>query len=157
MTRALVLALALAACSPPAPEVQEAPTPAIETPAAQIVSIRISAAQNGQRVDVPMNVPFAVELWDESAQGLVWMTDAVPDFVAPAPESGVTLPAHEEIAALGAAGAGAPDVSFFVAQAAGSGDLLFQQRRFDGSEAPAGETFRVTIVARRARIAGATQ
>jgi hypothetical protein len=147
MMRALVLSLTLAACSPAA-EVKEEPTPAIEAlaPEPQIASPELNFGDAGQQRDVSVDRPFAVVLSSESSTGLIWNVVETPSFVSEADEGAVRL--AEDATQQAMPGAPTPHPFYFVARASGSGDLVFQQRRYDGSEDQAGETFRVTIVAR---------
>ena len=147
MMRALVLLLALAACSP-APEAQDEPAPTIEVlaPEPQIAAPELNYGDAGQQREVSVDRPFAVVLPSESGTGLIWSVLETPPFVSEAGEGAARLAAEATEPAM--PGASTPHPFYFVARAAGSGDLVFQQRRFDGSEDQAGETFRVTIVAR---------
>ena len=147
MMRALVLLLTLAACSPAA-QVKEEPTPTIEAlaPEPQIASPELNYGDAGQHWEVSVDRPFAVVLSGESYTGLIWNVEEMPSFVSEADEGAARL--AEEATHQALPGASTPHPFYFVARAAGSGDLVLQQRRFDGSEDQAGKTFRVTIVAR---------
>ncbi|UPT64141.1 MAG: protease inhibitor I42 family protein [Hyphomonadaceae bacterium JAD_PAG50586_4] len=147
MMRALALVLMVTACSP-APEVNEEPTPTIEAlaPEPQVADPELNYGDAGQQRDVSVDRPFAVVLPSESSTGLIWNVVETPPFVLEAGEGAVRLAQDAIQGAM--PGASTPHPFYFVARAAGSGDLVLQQVRFDGSEDQAGETFRVTIVAR---------
>jgi len=146
MKRAAMLALVLAACSPQAPPQPPpaAPEPAVATP--QVVTLRITFAQNGQTAEAAVGQAFSIELPGEEALGLVWRVEQTPDFISPAAEGTATIPS--ESAPPGAPGETGRSVFFFVANAPGAGDIVLRQRGFDGSADPAGAVFRVTINAR---------
>lgn len=144
MKRAAMLALVLAACSPQAPPQPPPPAPAAAAP--QVVTLRITFAQNGQTAEAAVGQAFSIELPGEEALGLVWRPEQTPEFLSPAAEGSATIPA--EAAPPGAPGEAGRSVFFFVANAQGAGDIVLTQRRFDGSADPAGAEFRVTINAR---------
>jgi len=147
MIRAVLTAIALAACAP-AEDAKEDPVSAsaVPAPTPDDVEIRINAAQNGQMVEVGVNQRFAVELVGVPTAGYVWTPAQVPAFLTRAGEaSGDTIAEQSE---PGYAGGNHWEVLMFAATGPGSGDLVIEQRRPWESTEPASDTFRVTIVAR---------
>jgi predicted secreted protein len=150
MMRALVLVLALAACTPSG----ETPSgdsaagseqQAVPAPTPDDVAVRITAAQNGQTVNVGVNQRFAVELVGVPTAGYVWTPAQLPAFISRAGEaSGNTTQAQSQ---PGFTGGNHWEVLMFTATAAGTGELVIEQRRPWESTEPAADTFRVTIVA----------
>lgn len=116
-------------------------------PAPEVVSIRIREAQNEQNVEAPAGRPFAVELSGELSQGYAWTVIETPAFMSPASDGTARLAQpdapDDQAPVLGLGGAQA---FFFTATTQGSGDLVFDNRRFGGAP-PAHETFRVKIIA----------
>lgn len=146
MMRALVLALALAACGQTGEAAKQgggqqmlpAPTP-------EDVAVRITAAQNGQTVNVGVNQRFAVELVGVPTAGYVWQPAQMPAFITRAGEAtGNTVPQQNE---PGYAGGNHWEVLMFSATEAGTGELVIEQRRPWETNEPAADVFRVTIVA----------
>lgn len=154
MIRRLVLALALAAAACAPHPAQETTTPAADTsahsdalpaPTPSDVSVRINAAQDGQTVRVGVNQRFAVELVGVPTAGYVWAPAQIPAFLTRAGEaSGPTIAAQNQ---PGYAGGNHWEVLMFSATAAGTGDLIIEQRRPWETNEGAAATFRVTIVA----------
>ena len=146
MMRALVLALALAACGQ-AGEVakQDGGEQMLPAPTPEDVAVRITAAQNGQTVNVGVNQRFAVELIGVPTAGYVWQPVQMPAFITRAGEAtGNTSPAQSE---PGYAGGNHWEVLMFSATQPGAGELVIEQRRpWEEGQAPA-DAFRVTIVA----------
>ena len=149
--RAALVALALfaAACAPQAPHedttTQTASNGAVPAPTPSDVSIRITAAQNGQTVHVPVNQRFAVELVGVPTAGYVWTPAQMPAFITRAGDvTGNTTQAQSQ---PGFAGGNHWEVLMFSATAAGSGDLILEQRRPWETNEAAANSFRVTIVA----------
>jgi len=151
MIRIVLAAFAatLCACAPGQDAKEDAPVAtnsAVPAPTPSDVAIRISAAQNGQTVEVAINQRFAVELVGVPTAGYVWAPAQVPGFVTRAGEaSGNTSAAQSQ---PGFTGGNHWEVLMFSATAAGTGDLVIEQRRPWESNEPASDTFRVTIVAR---------
>jgi inhibitor of cysteine peptidase len=148
MIRALVLVLALAACAPAETPKQEAAEEqqTLPAPTPEDVAVRITAEQNGQTVEVGVNQRFAVELVGVPTAGYVWQPAQVPDFITRAGEaSGNTIAEQSQ---PGYAGGNHWEVLMFTATAAGTGELVIEQRRPWESTEPATQTFRVTITAR---------
>jgi predicted secreted protein len=144
----MIVATALAAsCAP----TTQAPSPApangaLPAPTPSDVAVRINEAQNGQSVEVAIGRRFAVELVGVPTAGYVWSVAQTPAFIARAGEaSGDTVAAQSQ---PGYAGGNHWEVLMFAATAAGSGELVLEQRRPWESNEPANRTFRVTIVAR---------
>jgi predicted secreted protein len=142
--------LALAACTPAQEAKEEAPVvnttnSAVAPPTPSDVAVRINAAQNGQTVNVAVNQRFAIELVGVPTAGYVWAPAQVPDFITRAGEtSGNTTQAQSQ---PGFTGGNHWEVTMFSATAAGSGEIVMEQRRPWESNEPANATFRVTIVA----------
>lgn len=147
MMRALMLVAALAACAPTAeaPK-QEGGEQVLPAPTPEDVAVRITAEQNGQTVEVAVNQRFAVELVGVPTAGYVWQPAQIPAFVTRAGEAGgATVPEQSQ---PGYAGGNHWEVLMFSATAAGTGELVLEQRRpWEANEPPVG-AFRVTIVAR---------
>jgi predicted secreted protein len=148
MTRLIALALIfLAACAPPEePPPQDPSETALPAPTPDDIEIRISAARDGQIVEVPLNQRFAVELVGVPTAGYVWTPAQMPAFLTRAGEAGgPTIAAQNE---PGYAGGRHWEVLMFVATAPGEGELVLEQKRpWETGQAPA-DVFRVTIVAR---------
>ena len=148
MIRVLLMAAALAACTP-AQEAKEEAAPvtnqAVPAPTPEDVTVRITAAQAGQTIEVGVNQRFAVELVGVPTAGYVWTPAQLPAFVTRAGEaSGNTTQAQSQ---PGFVGGNHWEVLMFVATAPGTGELVIEQRRPWESNEPASQTFRVTIVA----------
>jgi inhibitor of cysteine peptidase len=147
MIRALVLVLALAACAPTeAPKQESGEQQVLPAPTPEDVAVRITAEQNGQTVEVAVNQRFAVELVGVPTAGYVWQPAQVPDFITRAGEAGGNTIAEQS--QPGYAGGNHWEVLMFSATAAGTGELVLEQRRPWESTEPATQTFRVNIVAR---------
>lgn len=148
--RALLIAslLTAAACAMP----EEPPPPvlpqpqAVAAPTPSDIAIRITAEQAGQTVEVPVGQRFAVELVGVPTAGYVWAAAQTPAFLTAGGEtSGATTRAQSQ---PGFTGGNHWEVLIFSATAAGSGELVLEQRRPWESSEPAANTFRVTITAR---------
>lgn len=147
--RRFVLALAaLAALGACAPSPQPGDNPAsqlVRPPTPSDVAIRITAGQNGQRVEVPLNQRFAVELIGVPTAGYVWAPAQMPAFLTRAGEAtGNTRP---EQSMPGFTGGNHWEVLMFAATAPGEGELVLEQRRPWETDQPPVGVFRVTIVA----------
>ena len=146
----VALALTAAACAPQAPHEDAAPSTAaangaVAAPTPSDVSIRITAAQNGQTVQVPVNQRFAVELVGVPTAGYVWTPAQLPAFITRAGDvTGNTTQAQSQ---PGFAGGNHWEVLMFSATGPGTGDIVIEQRRPWETNSPAADTFRVTIVA----------
>jgi len=141
-------AIALCACTPAQEAREESPVTnaSVPAPTPQDVTTRITAAQNGQTVQVAVGQRFAVELVGMPTAGYVWAASTTPAFVQPAGEaSGNTSAAQSQ---PGYAGGNHWEVLMFTATTAGTGELVLEQRRPWETSEPANATFRVTIVAR---------
>lgn len=143
-------ALALAACAPSQETKTEEATPvannAVAAPTPSDVTTRITAEQNGQIVNVAVNQRFAIELVGVPTAGYVWAPAQIPAFVTRAGEaSGNTTEAQSQ---PGFVGGNHWEVTMFSATAAGTGDIVMEQRRpWEGASEAPNATFRVTIVA----------
>jgi len=148
MKRALVvLAFALAACTPAQEAKQETPVAnnSVPAPTPSDVTTRITAEQNGQMVNVAVGQRFAIELVGVPTAGYVWAPSQVPAFVTRAGEaSGNTT---QDQSQPGFTGGNHWEVTMFSATAPGTGEIVMEQRRPWETTEPANATFRVTIVA----------
>jgi predicted secreted protein len=146
MMRTLMLVLALAACAPADSPEQEGGEQMLPAPTPEDVAVRVTAAQNGQTVEVGVNQRFAIELVGVPTAGYVWQPAQLPDFLTRAGEaSGATVPEQSQ---PGYAGGNHWEVLMFAATAPGTGELVLEQRRPWETDQPAADTFRVNIVAR---------
>lgn len=118
----------------------------VPAPTPNDVQVRITAAQNGQTVDVGVNQRFAIELVGVPTAGYVWQPAQIPSFITRAGEaSGNTI---REQSQPGYAGGNHWEVLMFAATGPGVGEIVLEQRRPWESNEPASQTFRVTIRAR---------
>ncbi len=147
----LAMVLALAACAPAQQAKGEAAPVAnnngsVAAPTPDDVTVHITAEQNGQLVNVAVDQRFAIELVGVPTAGYVWAPAQVPDFITRAGEaSGNTTQAQSQ---PGFTGGNHWEVSMFTATAAGSGDIVMEQRRpWESASEPPAQSFRVTIVA----------
>lgn len=141
----LVAALALAACTPAqeAKQEQQVANNSVPAPTPGDVTTRITADQNGQTVNVAVGQRFAIELVGVPTAGYVWAPAQTPGFVTPAGEtSGNTTQAQSQ---PGFTGGNHWEVTMFTATAAGTGEIVMEQRRPWETNEPANQTFRVTI------------
>ena len=150
MMRRMVLALALAAaaCAPAQDAKDEAPAASqpLPAPTPDDVGVRITAAQDGQTVEVPLNRRFAIELIGVPTAGYQWTPTQVPAFIIRAGEAtGNTIAAQSQ---PGYTGGNHWEVLMFSATGPGTGELALEQRRPWETDEPASNTFRVTITAR---------
>jgi predicted secreted protein len=118
---------------------------AVPAPTPEDVTVRINEEQEGQRIEVAVNQRFAVELVGVPTAGYEWAPAQVPAFLTRAGEaSGNTTAAQGE---PGFTGGNHWEVTMFAATAAGTGEIVMEQRRpWETGEQPL-RTFRVTIVA----------
>jgi len=141
-------ALALAACTPDDAKQEETPvaeTTAVPAPTPQDITVRITAEQNGQVVQVGVNQRFAIELVGVPTAGYVWAPAQLPAFITRAGEAtGNTTTAQSQ---PGFTGGNHWEVLMFSATGPGTGEVVIEQRRPWESNEPASNTFRVTIVA----------
>lgn len=149
MIRVMLMAAALVACTP-AQEAKQETGPvsnqAVPAPTPSDVAVRITAAQAGQTVEVGVNQRFAIELVGVPTAGYLWAPAQMPAFVTAAGEaSGNTTQAQSQ---PGFVGGNHWEVSMFVANAPGTGEIVMEQRRPWETNEPASDVFRVTIVAR---------
>ncbi len=139
-------ALLVAACAPAPHEQERSVNGAVPAPTPDDVTVRITAAQAGQTVEVAVNRRFAVELVGVPTAGYVWQPAQIPAFVTRAGEaSGNTTQAQSQ---PGFTGGNHWEVLMFAATGPGTGELVLEQRRPWESTEPASQVFRVTIVAR---------
>lgn len=149
MMRAILLAAALAACAPVAPNQEKAPMPAsqnLPAPTPADVPVRIDASKNGKTIEVAVGQRFAVELIGVPTAGYLWAPAQTPPFIARAGEAGGnTTTAQNQ---PGFTGGSHWEVFVFTATAPGSGELVLEQRRPWETSEPPSDSFRITIVAR---------
>lgn len=143
-------AVALAACAPTATTQTGGGQPVqqgeVAPPTPSEVPTHIRAEQNGQTVHVAVGQRFAVELVGVPTAGYVWAATQTPSFLSAAGETtGDTTQAQSQ---PGFVGGNHWEVLMFTATAAGSGELVLEQRRPWETNQPPAQTFRVTIVAR---------
>lgn len=147
---AVMLLAAFSACAP----AEQAPTPAqpqqsnqqVAPPTPEDVTVRITAQQDGQRVEVAVNQRFAVELVGVPTAGYIWAPAQMPAFLARAGEAtGNTIPEQSQ---PGYTGGQHWEVLMFAATQPGEGELVLEQRRPWETGQPPVAVFRVTIVAR---------
>ena len=143
----------LAACAPtttsPSPDPQPPPqnmgNRSLPAPTPSDVTIHITAAQDGQQVQVGVNQRFAIELVGVPTAGYQWAPAQLPAFIARAGDaSAPTIAAQNQ---PGFAGGNHWEVTMFAATGPGTGDIVMEQRRPWETKAPPAHTFRVTIVA----------
>ena len=140
-----VLALGLAgACTPEEDAAEEAPvSQAVPAPTPDDVAVRITAEQAGQTITVGVNQRFSIELVGVPTAGYIWAPASVPAFITPAGETtGNTTQAQSQ---PGYTGGNHWEVTTFTANAAGTGEIVMEQRRPWETNEPANQTFRVTI------------
>lgn len=150
--RIALLALLLTACAPTPEAPAPAPAPATEqravskpvpAPTPSSVTQRLTAADSGRTITVPVGGQFAVELVGVPTAGYQWMVDAKPAFLSdPTERSGNTTTAQSQ---PGFAGGNHWEVFVFTANAAGEGSLKLGQRRPWEKTEPASQTFSVTV------------
>lgn len=146
--RFLLAALALCACAPVEQQAAPAPAPAVKSdavpaPTPASVTQRLTAADNGRTITVPVGGRFAVELVGVPTAGYLWQVDAKPAFLSDAVESsGNTTRAQSQ---PGFAGGSHWEVFVFSATAAGEGTLKLGQRRPWEKNEPPSQTFSVTV------------
>jgi predicted secreted protein len=142
------LAVALTACAPKPSGEETAPVSnnsPVAAPTPDGVNLRITAAQAGQVVRVPVNQRFSVELVGVPTAGYVWAPATLPAFITRAGEAtGPTIAAQNQ---PGYTGGNHWEVLMFAATAPGRGDLVIEQRRPWETNEPPTSTFRVTIEA----------
>ncbi len=150
-----VAAFALAACAPkagtpPAPPVTErkvAPVNgSVPAPTPAGVTQRLTAADDGRTITVPVGGRFAVELVGVPTAGYVWAVAEKPAFLSEAVEtSGATTTAQSQ---PGFTGGNHWEVFTFQTTGPGEGKLKLEQRRPWEKDEPASQTFSVTIQSR---------
>jgi inhibitor of cysteine peptidase len=151
-----VAALALSACASttePAPAVisprPEAapvrPNAEVAAPTPGDVSVRITAVQAGQTVHVRVNHRFSVELIGVPTAGYVWTPVQMPAFLSRAGETGGNTSAAQS--QPGFVGGNHWEVFMFVPMEAGTGEIVFAQRRPWETNEPPADTFRVSVIA----------
>jgi predicted secreted protein len=151
MIRAALFVLALiSACAPSDDAAKQenaaAANGALPAPTPEDVGVRIGAGQNGQTVEVSVNQRFAVELVGVPTAGYAWTPAQMPAFLTRAGEA--TGNTRREQSQPGFTGGNHWEVLMFTATAAGSGELVIEQRRPWETDQPPAQVFRVTIVAR---------
>jgi len=151
MIRYLLFAGALAlstACTPAQEAKEETPVAsnAVPAPTPEDVAVRITAAQNGQTVNVAVNQRFAIELVGVPTAGYLWAPAQMPAFITRAGEAtGNTVVEQSD---PDYAGGNHWEVTMFSATGPGTGEIVMEQRHPWEPNEPASQSFRVTIVAR---------
>lgn len=147
----MIAAVALAAaCAPKKTEDVVAPpafrSESVPAPTPSGVSVKITAADAGKTITVPVGATFAVQLVGVPTAGYVWKVAEKPAFLSEAQESsGNTTTAQSQ---PGFVGGNHWEVFAFRAQSAGQGALKLEQRRpWEPQTEPAASTFTVTIKA----------
>ncbi|MBX3429355.1 MAG: protease inhibitor I42 family protein [Hyphomonadaceae bacterium] len=140
-----VAAIALAACTAGQETKQETTVAsnAVAAPTPDDVTIRITQEQDGQTVNVAVNQRFAIELVGVPTAGYVWAPAQVPAFIARSGEA--TGNTTRDQSQPGFTGGNHWEVTMFSATAAGTGEIVMEQRRPWETNEPASQTFRVTI------------
>lgn len=115
----------------------------VPAPTPNDVAVRITQEQNGQTVNVGVNQRFAIELVGVPTAGYVWAPATVPAFITRAGEaSGNTTQAQSQPRFTGG---NHWEVTILTATAAGTGEIVMEQRRPWETNEPANQTFRITI------------
>lgn len=144
--RAVFFLLALAACAPALKPEPAVTGQSLAAPTPSGVTHRITAAQAGQVVQLPVGQRVAIELVGTPTAGYVWAPAALPAFLTRVAEtSGPTTQAQRQ---PGFAGGNHWEVLILEARAAGRGEVRMEKRRPWESGEPPVETFTVTIEAR---------
>ena len=144
-----LLSAALLACAPraapppaqePAPVSRDLPAP---LPYEAMRAIDIEDA--GKTIELPVGATFVVQLVGVPTAGYLWKPVNAPAFLTAGPVTGgPTTKAQLE---PGFAGGSHWEVFQFTATAAGTGELVFEQRRPWETNEPPASTFKVTIKA----------
>lgn len=148
---AFTMAFALVGCSQPETnriDMEQPPLTnrSLPAPTPSDVVVRIGQEQAGQRVEVPRNQRFAIELSGVPTAGYVWAPTQMPAFVQRAGEaSGPTSSNQQQ---PGFTGGNHWEVTMFVATAPGEGEIVMEQRRPWETNEPPVAVFRVTVAAR---------
>lgn len=140
----LALAIALFAAAPGA---RAQPTnAAIAAPTPRDVTIRVTQAQSGQTIVVPIEARFAVELVGIPTAGYVWAPVEMPAFLTRAGEA--TGPTSSAQMQRGFTGGNHWEVLMFSALEPGRGELWIAQKRPWETGVEPAAVFMVTIEAR---------
>lgn len=146
MMRAVILLVALAACSPAAPPPESAPVqsaPQAEAVAPPtLAAVEIGRAEDGTTINVRIGQTLVVRLSGNTSTGVKWQAVETPAFLTPT-DAPLAPEASQEPPVIGAGGT---ESLAFVANAAGTGEVVIEQRSFGGA-GPARGVFRVTVVA----------
>jgi predicted secreted protein len=110
-------------------------------------TLRLTAADKGRTVQVPVGSTFSVELVGVPTAGYLWAVASKPAFLSdPREVSGNTTTAQSK---PGFAGGSHWEVFAFDVKGAGEGALKLEQRRpWEPKTEPASDTFTVTLTAR---------
>lgn len=136
---ALAALVAVAACANSAPDAGPQETKSFAAPTPEGVSLKITAADNGQNVTAKVGTLIAVELIGVPTAGYMWTPSQMPAFLEAAGEyGGPTSSAQLE---PGFAGGNHWEAFLFKVKEAGEGEFRFAQRRpwEDDSEPPVDE------------------
>jgi predicted secreted protein len=146
----------LAACAPKSEVTKDAPlvaapeaklmNGAVPAPTPAGVTQRITVADDGRTIVVPVGGRFAVELVGVPTAGYLWGVTTKPAFLSDAVESGGnTTTAQSQ---PGFTGGNHWEVFTFQSTTVGEGKLKLEQRRPWEKDEPASRTFTVTIQSR---------
>jgi inhibitor of cysteine peptidase len=149
----IAAAAALAACvaepkkpSPEAPVTQPSANQGVPAPKLAGAIVRITKEDAGKTIEVGVGATFSVALVGVPTAGYLWKPAKMPAFLEMAGEIGG--PTSENQKQPGFTGGNHWEVTGFKAKAAGTGELVFEQRRPWETNEPAADTFSVKIVAK---------
>lgn len=147
----IAMAAAAVACAPQSTEGSMSPSPvfrseSVPAPTPAGVTQRITAADAGKTITMPVGTSFAVQLVGVPTAGYVWAVAEKPAFLSDAKESGGNTSTAQS--QPGFTGGSHWEVFAFEALSAGQGELKLEQRRpWEPKSEPAAATFTVTIKA----------
>jgi inhibitor of cysteine peptidase len=149
----VMIALALAACAAEPPKAPPPPEPVVpqssdRLPAPDLAdaTIRITAEDNGKTIAAPVGATVSIALVGVPTAGYLWKPAKVPPFLEPAGDTGG--PTTENQKKPGFTGGNHWEVTGFKVKAAGTGQIVMEQRRPWETNEPASDTFTVTIAAK---------
>jgi predicted secreted protein len=147
-----IAAFALGACvakPPKAPTPEPAmPQPSSRLPAPTLsgATILITAEDKGKTIAAPVGAVVSIALVGVPTAGSLWKPAKVAAFLEPAGDTGG--PTSESQKKPGFTGGNHWEVTGFKVKAAGTGEIVMEQRRPWETNEPASDTFTVTIVAK---------
>jgi predicted secreted protein len=144
------LAAAAVACAPRAASPPEAPKPSpargdLPAPLPYEAMRAIDIEDAGKTIELPVGATFVVQLVGVPTAGYLWKPVSPPAFLKVGPETGG--PTTKAQLQPGFAGGSHWEVFQFTATTAGTGELVFEQRRPWETNEPPASTFKVTIKA----------